>query len=49
MFELWNAVQKIRSQRRRPTKMGEMGMFQASPTAPTVAQSYTIAGRLVDL
>ncbi len=25
--ELWNAVQKIRSQRRRPTKMGEMGMF----------------------
>ena len=25
--ELWNSVQKIRSQRRRPTKMGEMGMF----------------------
>ena len=25
--DLWNAVQKIRSQRRRPTKMGEMGMF----------------------
>jgi len=25
--ETWDLVQKIRSQRRRPTKMGEMGMF----------------------
>lgn len=25
--ETWDMVQKIRSQRRRPTKMGEMGMF----------------------
>lgn len=25
--ETWTLVQKIRSQRRRPTKMGEMGMF----------------------
>lgn len=42
--ELWNAVQKIRSQRRRPTRWARWGCSQASPTAPTVAQSYTIAG-----
>ena len=40
--ELWNAVQKIRSQRRRP-KWVKWECFPVLPTAPTVAQSYTIA------
>ena len=37
--DTWEAVQKIREQRHRPTKMGEMGMFSAL----TVAQGCTIA------
>lgn len=40
--ETWAQVQKIRAQRRRPTKMGEMGSSPGWPSVPTAGPNCTI-------
>ncbi len=39
--DTWDIVQKARTQRRRPTKMGEMGIFSGWFTAPIAVQGFT--------